>query len=543
MGGAATFGDPWALTSRPRLDMSDPVEDANKDGLDGHWEGYIVTFVNETEHVPLLLSSAEIASRLGITEQRVRSLFRSGKLAGQQVGSQWVATEEALLAWMQVAGNGKVADRRSSRRELPDVRALSFFSGAMGLDLGLEHAGIHVLLACETDKHCRATIAANRPEVGLIGDIWGYSADQIRASAGLRPNDRLDVMVGGPPCQAFSTAGARRGFKDQRGNAFLRYVELILELRPQYAVIENVRGLLSAPMSHVPHEERGDNWRPSTEESRGGALLHVLEVLQRGGYSVTFNLYNAANFGVPQQRERVIMICCLGGKEVPHLMPTHSEGGSFGLPRWRTLREALAGLPTSPCDHLRFPEDRLRFYRLLKPGQYWKHLPAELQKEALGGSYYSGGGKTGFFRRLSWDAPSCTLVTSPCMPATDICHPVELRPLSVQEYKRIQQFPDDWVVCGKVTDQYRQIGNAVPVGLGAAVGRAILSHAAGKPVSPPEGFPFSRYRGTDERSWRAAIDVAVGTQQASSAKSTARGGRKAGSAEEPSLFSAASLAP
>jgi len=524
------------------MDISDPSEDANKRRLDSLRGGYIVLFVNEMHHVPSLLSSTEIATRLGITEQRVRSLFRSGKLAGQQVGSQWVATEEALVAWMRVVGNGKVADRRSSRRKLPDVRALSFFSGAMGLDLGLEHAGIHVLLACETDKHCRATITANRPEVGLIGDIWRYSADQIRASAGLRPNDRLDVMVGGPPCQAFSTAGARRGFKDQRGNAFLRYVELILELRPQYAVIENVRGLLSAPRSHVPHEERGNNWRPSTEESRGGALLHVLDLLRRGGYSVTFNLYNAANFGVPQQRERVIMICCLGGKEVPHLMPTHSESGSLGLPRWRTLREALAGLPASPCDHLRFPEDRLRFYRLLKPGQYWKHLPAALQKEALGGSYYSGGGKTGFFRRLSWDSPSCTLVTSPCMPATDICHPEALRPLSIQEYKRIQQFPDEWVVCGKVTDQYRQIGNAVPVGLGEAVGRAILSHAAGKSVAPPEGFPFSRYRGTDERSWRTAIDVASGTKQASSAKLTARAGRRAGGAEELSLFTAPSPA-
>jgi DNA (cytosine-5)-methyltransferase 1 len=505
--------------------------------------GYIVGFVSETDPVPTLLSCAEIASRLGITEQRVRSLFRSRKLAGQQVGSQWVTTEDALSAWMQAGRSGKVADRKSSRRRLPDVRALSFFTGAMGLDLGLERAGIHVLLACETDKHCRATIAANRPEVGLIGDIWGYGADEIRSAAGLRADDRLDVMVGGPPCQAFSTAGARRGFKDQRGNAFLRYLELILELRPRYAVIENVRGLLSAPMTHVPHEERGDDWRPSTDESRGGALLHVLGLLQDGGYRVTFNLYNAANFGVPQQRERVIMICCLSGSGVPHLMPTHSETGQFGLPRWRTLRDALGGLPNSPCDHLDFPEERLRFYRMLKPGQYWKHLPADLQKEALGGSYHSGGGKTGFYRRLSWDLPSCTLVTSPCMPATDICHPVELRPLSVQEYKRIQQFPDDWVVCGKLTDQYRQVGNAVPVGLGEAVGRAILAHSAGKPLSPPQGFPFSRYRGTDEKSWQAAIDAEVATKRSSGAKPPA-GRRRRGVADDgPSLFTAASPAP
>jgi DNA (cytosine-5)-methyltransferase 1 len=384
---------------------------------------------------------------------------------------------------------------------------MSFFSGAMGLDLGLERAGIHVLLACETDKHCRATIAANRPEVGLIGDIWAYSVEQIREAAGLGRSERLDMMVGGPPCQAFSTAGARRGFNDTRGNAFLRYIELILALGPRYAVIENVRGLLSAPIMHVPHEARGEEWNPRAEEQRGGALQHVLELLNAGGYQVSFELYNAANFGVPQQRERVIMICHRGEDRVPHLMPTHSENGEFGLPRWRTLADALRGLPETPCDHLNFPEDRLRFYRLLKPGQYWKHLPIELQKEALGGSFHSGGGKTGFYRRLSWESPACTLVTSPCMPATDICHPVELRPLSVQEYKRIQQFPDDWIVRGKITDQYRQIGNAVPVGLGEAVGRALLAHMSGDSLIPPRGFPFSRYRGTDENSWAATLSA------------------------------------
>jgi DNA (cytosine-5)-methyltransferase 1 len=138
---------------------------------------------------------------------------------------------------------------------------------------------------------------------------------------------------------------------------------------------------------------------------------------------------------------------------------------------------------------------------MLGPGQYWKHLPIELQKEALGNSFYSGGGKTGFLRRLAWDKPSCTLVTIPNMPATDICHPVEDRPISVQEYKRVQQFPDHWEICGPVVEQYRQVGNAVPVGLGEAIGKSILAHMKGKPAIPPEGFPFSRYKATDEISW------------------------------------------
>lgn len=447
---------------------------------------------------------------LGVSEQRVRTLLRSGAIEGKQVGKQWITTDAAVSTYKLAGALPPPEDRVRTAAPLPGLRALSFFSGAMGLDQGLEKAGIHLLAACEIDKACRRTIVANRPDIGLLGDIWKYSADDIRTTAGLTSTDDIDIVVGGPPCQAFSTAGARRGFEDARGNAFLRYIEIILALRPRFCVIENVRGLLSAPMLHTPHAERGKEWTPDPEERPGGALLHVLHRLRAGGYGVSFNLYNAANFGVPQSRERVILICSRDGAKLPHLMPTHSRDGSFGLPKWKTLREALTGLDPKAGDHEEFPEDRLRFYRLLSSGQYWKHLPRELHREALGGSLDSGGGKTGFYRRLDWDKPSCTLVTSPTMPATDICHPEEDRPLSVQEYKRIQQFPDDWTVCGSLTDQYRQIGNAVPVGLGEAVGRAILAHIAGRTEQPPVGFPFSRYKGTDEVSWEINTRIAMG---------------------------------
>jgi DNA (cytosine-5)-methyltransferase 1 len=392
-----------------------------------------------------------------------------------------------------------------------NLRALSFFSGAMGLDLGLERAGLSMLLACEHDKACRKTIAANRPDLPLLGDVNAYSASDIRSAAGLNAGDEIDLIVGGPPCQAFSTAGARRGFNDARGNVFLKFIDLSLELRPRYIVIENVRGLLSAPLSHRPHAERGSDWLPSMEEKPGGALFFIMKQLRSAGYGVSFNLYNSANFGVPQVRERVILICHREGDVLPHLRPTHSEKGDYGLPAWRTLREAIGGL--NQATHLDFPEARLRFYRLLHEGQYWKHLPSALQQEALGNAYFSGGGKTGFLRRLAWDKPSCTLVTSPTMPATDICHPEANRPLSVEEYKRIQQFPDHWDIQGSLADQYRQIGNAVPVGLGEAVGRCIIDHMAGRAVLPPVGFPFSRYRGNDHQSWEARVSAALESGQ------------------------------
>lgn len=469
--------------------------------------GYCFCFGSETMGIPMnrAISTKDAASQLGVSEQRVRTLLRAGAIDGQQVGKHWITTEEAIKNYLKTGATPPPGDRPRANVALPNIKALSFFSGAMGLDLGLEKAGIDLLLACEVDKVCRRTITANRPDVALLGDIWKYTAHEIKAASGLSQEDEIDVMVGGPPCQAFSTAGARRGFEDERGNAFLRYVDLILELRPKYAVIENVRGLLSAPISHTPHAERVGDWTPEIDELPGGALLHVLNILRSGGYGVSFNLYNSANFGVPQSRERLIILCSRDGKRLPNLKPTHSKDGEFGLPKWLTLRSAFEGLDKKSCDHDVFPEERLRFYKMLGPGQYWKHLPQELHREALGGSLDSGGGKTGFLRRLDWDKPSCTLVTSPTMPATDICHPSENRPISVQEYMRIQQFPDDWIICGSIKDRYKQIGNAVPVGLGAAVGRAILAHMQNRDESPPENFPFSRYKNTDDVSWEESI--------------------------------------
>lgn len=460
--------------------------------------------------IPDIVSAKQASEIIGISEQRVRTLLRSGAIEGHQLGKQWITSRAAVSQYLEQGAKPEPPDRVRKPGPLPKLKALSFFSGAMGLDQGLEKAGIEPLLACEFDKACRRTITANRPDIAMLGDIWKYDATQIREAAGLSKDDEIDVMVGGPPCQAFSTAGARRGFHDSRGNVFLRYIELILELRPRFAVIENVRGFLSAPMAHTPHAERGPDWKPSAHERAGGALMHVLKLLRAGGYGVSFNLYNAANFGVPQSRERVILICSRDGTPLPHLSPTHSQDGSFGLPKWRTLKDAVEGLDAASCDHDQFPEDRLHFYRMLGPGQYWKHLPKELHREALGGSLEAGGGKTGFFRRLAWDKPACTLVTSPTMPATDICHPIEDRPLSVQEYARIQQFPDDWIVCGSTADRYKQIGNAVPVGLGEAVGRALVAHMEGNDQPPPEGYPFSRYKDTDHIAWEARMRATLG---------------------------------
>ncbi len=366
--------------------------------------------------------------------------------------------------------------------------ALSFFSGALGLDLGLEKCGIKVILASEIDKSTCDTILSNRPGLCLVGDIRDYDSTSIRKLAGLGDVDEIDLVVGGPPCQAFSTAGKRRGFDDMRGNVFLTFIDRILGLRPKYAVIENVRGLLSAPFGG----------------EKGGALSYVLKQLRGAGYGVSFNLYNAANFGAPQKRERVVIVCSRDGRKLPYLSPTNSETGGFGLPKWKTFEEATCDL--NPVQHfVEFPPKRLRFYKMLMPGQCWRDLPDELQKEALGGAYYSKGGRTGFFRRLAWDAPAPTPVTHPAMPATDLAHPTADRPLSIEEYKRLQDFPDNWFVSGTLVDQYRQIGNAVPSSLGAAVGRLILADIGGYHKKDFPGFPYSRYKFTNDVNWWTGV--------------------------------------
>ena len=455
------------------------------------------------------VTTKQAARLLDCTEQYIRKLINDGRVPASRHGNVWLIPEETLHSHRMKhdLGNEFVSDRAREKKPKGAFKALSFFSGALGFDLGLERAGLEILLASEIDKICRQTITHNRPHTALIGDINDYSASKIRDLAGLKQKEDIHLVVGGPPCQAFSTAGKREGFQDKRGNVFLTFIDRILELQPHYAVIENVRGLLSAPLEHRPHERRGLGFPPLTsEEQKGGALQHIIGLLREGGYGVSFNLYNSANFGVPQSRERVVLICSRNGKKAPYLTPTHSADDGHGLPKWRTVREAFVGLENVEHHHVNFPEKRLKYYRLLTDGQYWKHLPEKLQKEALGASYFAGGGKTGFYRRIAWDKPSPTLVTHPAMPATDLCHPEENRPLSIEEYKRIQQFPDDWKMSGTLIDQYRQIGNAVPIGLGEAIGRHIISLLQKSKTVAVPNFSYSRYLATNEVTWETQFN-------------------------------------
>lgn len=459
-------------------------------------------------------SVTEAAVKLNISEQYVRTLCRDGSLLAERIGKNWLINPSSLLTYQQRHSKNLAEDHPSYQVRRDKPIALSFFSGAMGLDLGVEKAGFDIRLACEVDKYCRQTIALNKPDTALIGDISDYSADDILKYAGLSRNDDVDLIMGGPPCQAFSTAGKRNAFNDDRGNVFLTYLRLALDIRPKYLVIENVRGLLSCPMQHRPHELRGMDYPPlGLDELPGGALNFVTSIIRKSGYELSFNLYNSANFGTPQIRERVIIICSRDGNKPPFLIPTHSERSEHGLKPWATFREATCNIQEH--HHLSFPEKRLKYYRLLKAGQNWRALPAELQKEAMGKSYYAGGGKTGFLRRLDWDRPAPTLVTHPAMPATDLAHPEADRPLSIEEYKRLQEFPDTWRLAGPLLEQYKQIGNAVPGSLGKAIGSLILDLLQEKKVDLINNFSYSRYKNTSDIEWHNQFNLLAKSRDSS----------------------------
>ncbi|MBS1715406.1 MAG: DNA cytosine methyltransferase [Armatimonadetes bacterium] len=370
----------------------------------------------------------------------------------------------------------------------------------MGLDLGLEQAGWECVFANEADKVACRTVRANRPDLRLVeGDIRSLEP------GGLRIGSKIGAVVGGPPCQAFSTAGRRLGLNDERGNVFLHFLRLAVSLDPDLIVIENVRGLLSAPLVHRPHSERGFGFAPmSPDELPGGALSQILATLHSAGFQTTFDLYDTANFGVPQRRERLVLVASRSGR-APYLTPTH---GGPRQPRWQTFADAVNGLHGHQ-DHTHLREKQARFVKHLAPGQNWRSLPPDMQRLALGNAYECGGGRTGFLRRLAWDEPAPTMVTSPTMPATLLAHPVELRPLSVQEYARVQTFPDEWRFEGTLAQQYRQIGNAVPVRFGSEIGRQVKLFLEGKPTTANSGTRAnSRYRGTADKTWRTDVPEA-----------------------------------
>lgn len=345
---------------------------------------------------------------------------------------------------------------------------VSLFSGAMGLDLGLNKAGLRVAVSQDIDRWCVETMRRNG-HTAVEGDVRELvAADptcEFLLRAGGLPRDSVFAVVGGPPCQPFSVAGKRKGVEDARGQLFEEFIKVVAALRPRFFIMENVKGLASMPSDPM------DKQSPPV-------LQTILSAFKNIGYHTVHGVLDAVHYGTPQFRERLVIVGSRDGENVFLPAPTHFHQHQSPSLRWKTLGDAIADLK-EPGAHTNFSPAVKRFLALVPAGGNWKSLPVNLTEEAMGGAFESGGGKVGFYRRLSLSEPSPTLVTSPIQKATMLCHPTELRPLSVLEYARLQQFPDDWIFEGKTADCYRQIGNAVPVTLGFALGQMLISVARG----------------------------------------------------------------
>ncbi len=359
-----------------------------------------------------------------------------------------------------------------------DKKSISLFSGAMGLDLGLMQAGIDIKIGQDFDNSCIQTMLVNGHKA-IAGDIRNISANSLLEQANMKIGEPF-VICGGPPCQPFSTAGKRLGINDPRGSLFKEFIRMIDEIRPRFFIMENVKGL----MSSILKDEKGNITNTKV-------LDVILEEVQKLNYKTVYGVLDAVNYGVPQFRERFVMIGSRDNENIFLPAPTHFRIHQNSTYRWVTLDNAIKDIENLGGECATFSDNRLQYLKMIPEGGNWKNIPSEVLPEAMGGAYSSGGGKVGFYRRLSYSQPSPTLVTSPVQKATMMCHPTQNRPLSVAEYARIQQFPDEWKFVGTTIDKYRQIGNAVPVGLARAIGETLVAAANGE-----QEIIVKRIRGT-----------------------------------------------
>lgn len=322
--------------------------------------------------------------------------------------------------------------------------SVELFAGAGGLALGLELAGFHAKGLVEIDKYAAQTLRQNRPEWNVIeNDIIKVSEDGVRNYLPL--NCQIDFVSGGYPCQAFSYAGHKLGLDDVRGTMFFYFAKIIKDLNPKVFLAENVKGL--------------------TTHDSGKTLQTMINIYENMGYKVTWNVLKANNYGVAQKRERVVIIGIRDDINIPYRLPKEYDYKPV-------LKDALKDVPESIGET--YPDKKRKVLDLVPAGGYWRDLPEDIAKEYMGKSYYSGGGRTGMARRISWNEPCLTLTCSPAQKQTERCHPDVTRPFTVREYARIQSFPDDWEFFGSMGQQYKQIGNAVPVSFAKAIGLSII---------------------------------------------------------------------
>lgn len=377
--------------------------------------------------------------------------------------------------------------KRGHRRDY-----ISLFSGGMGLDIGLERAGFDCVVSNEIDALAVETIKRNKSTLPVISDSVEHVTSAMLSKAAGFDVTGIDLLAGGPPCQAFSVFGQRRGLHDGRGRMIFEFFRLVDEVRPKAFLMENVRGLHSMPL--MPKGAELDGALHSHEHTEPGSLLReLIRQFESIGYRVDCYLVNSVNYGAPQIRERLL---CIGSRfdvDPAFPLPEFSNRPADNLPPFRTLGDAIGnGFCDPDPSMMNFSPRKLKYLAMVPPGGNWRNLPEDVQKESMGKSWYLKGGRSAYWRKLSFDFPSPTVVTMPNHAGTSMCHPTELRALTVGEMAAVQEFPQDWKFVGSPTDKCRQIGNAVPPRLGEVAGGVLQRLLqASETLSPLTSRPAS----------------------------------------------------
>ncbi|HHV13350.1 MAG TPA: DNA (cytosine-5-)-methyltransferase [Clostridiales bacterium] len=398
----------------------------------------------------------ELAQRLGVTKNQLSVMLSPNanpfKSNFQKLCATLDVTPVDILSPRQEddVKRGNMNSQLAEFVEVGQVRpkraysCVELFAGAGGLALGLEQAGFHAKGLVEIDKYAAETLRTNRPQWNVIeADIVKIAGEGIRNY--IPEGEDIDLVSGGYPCQAFSYAGRKLGLDDVRGTMFFYFAQIVAELKPRMFLAENVKGLAA--------------------DDGGKTLQTMIDIYESLDYQVSWHLLKANDYNVAQKRERIIIVGIRNDYKLTYQLPKPYDYKPV-------LRDALKDVPESIGE--KYPPRKREILALVPPGGYWRDLPEELAKEYMGKSYYSGGGRTGMARRISWEEPCLTLTCSPAQKQTERCHPEEVRPFTVREYARIQSFPDEWEFAGSMGQQYKQIGNAVPVELAKAIGLSLV---------------------------------------------------------------------
>jgi len=364
------------------------------------------------------------------------------------------------------------------------LKVIDLFCGVGGLSYGFAHNdNFEIVAANEILPNMAKAYSLNHPATKIyVEDIKDFSAEKIEKDLDIKASG-IDIIVGGPPCQAYSTVG-KRLIDDPRGKLFQEYYRMLKEFNPKLFLFENVKGLLSM---------------------QGGELLEkIISLFESLGYKVQYKLLNAADFGAPQIRERVIIIGSKLKNDFQYPSQTHystEEAPDLfrnGLKPYLTLEEAISDLPFLKSGEESFeyaskPQNEfqkkmrmnapekltdhnapnnnaklVKMMELLPDGGTPEDLPKELRPTS---------GFKNTYCRLWWNRPSTTITRNLSTPSSSRCiHPKAPRPLTTREGARIQCFSDSYQFYGSRSDRNLQIGNAVPTVLSNAVAGAILSN-------------------------------------------------------------------